>query len=281
LVKKDADLALERFIGLINRSMERARRLKALPALARNYNFTTAVIGQSEATVNSALTLAESGFDVFLFGGTQTQLNGLSPHPNIHFFADASVTSISGTIGEFQVSYETGEFYQTLLAGAVIMGEKARKSVQYIHQKDLPSITVKSGRQKSGISGIPYFLPGATSIPGLFLADPPSISVSKLKKGAAAAIQAAAIMPRGPRQSKGFTVVIDETICRGCGRCKNMCPYQAITLKPNDIQGWYAFVDEALCKGCGNCISVCPSSAADSPYRNQGFLERIIEELLA
>ncbi|MCJ7772835.1 MAG: 4Fe-4S binding protein, partial [Desulfobacterales bacterium] len=280
LVKKDADWALVKFIGLINRSIERARRLKALPALARNYNFTTAVIGDSEATVNSALTLAESGFDVFLFGGNNTQQNGLNFHPNIHFFAEASVKSISGTIGEFQVSYETDSFYQTLLVGAVIMGEKSRRNVQYIHQKDLPSITVKSGRQKSGISGIPYFLPGATSIPGLFLADPPNINVSKLKKGAAAAIQAAAIMPRGPRQSKGFTVVIDEIICRGCGRCIHMCPYQAITLSPNEIQGWYATVDEALCKGCGNCISVCPSSAADSPYRNQGFLERTIEELL-
>jgi heterodisulfide reductase subunit A-like polyferredoxin len=191
------------------------------------------------------------------------------------------VKSISGTIGEFQVSFETGDFYQTLQVGAVILGEKSRKTVQYIHQKNLPSIMVKSGRQRSGATGVPYFLPGATSIPGLFLADPPHINVSKLKKGAAAAIQAAAIMPRGPRQSKGFTVVIDETICRGCGRCINMCPYQAITLTPNDIQGWYASVDEALCKGCGNCISVCPSSAADSPYRNQGFLERIIEELLA
>jgi NADPH-dependent glutamate synthase beta subunit-like oxidoreductase/Pyruvate/2-oxoacid:ferredoxin oxidoreductase delta subunit len=281
LIRKDSELALRKFTGLINRSIERVIRLKALPALDRNYNFTTAVVGESEAAVNSALTLAGSGFDVFLFGGNTTLLTGLGSHPNIHFFSDASVKSISGTIGEFQVSYETGEFYQTLHVGAVILGEKSRKNVQYIYQKDLPSITIKSGRQRQNATGIPYFMPGATSIPGLFLADPPHISVSKLRKGAAAAIQAAAIMPRGPRQSKGFTVVIDETICRGCGRCIKMCPFQAITLKPNDIQGWYASVDEALCKGCGNCISVCPSSAADSPYRNQGFLERTIEELLA
>lgn len=281
LVNKDADAALQKFTGMIDRSIERARRLKELPALARNYNFTTAVVGESEATINSALTLAGAGFDVFLFGGNTTLLTGLSSHPNIHFFADASVKSISGTIGEFHVSYESGEFYQTLHVGAVILGEKSRRNVQYIYQKDLPSMTIKSGRQRQDATGIPYFMPGATSIPGLFLADPPHMNVSKLKKGAAAAVQAAAIMPRGPRQSKGFTVVVDETICRGCGRCMHMCPFQAITLKPNDIQGWYASVDEALCKGCGNCISVCPSSAADSPYRNQGFLERIIEELLA
>ena len=127
---------------------------------------------------------------------------------------------------------------------------------------------------------VPFFYPGATSIPGLFLADPPDINVSKRRKGAAAAIQAAAVMPRGPRQSKGFTVVVDTALCRGCGSCIKACPYQAITLSLNELQGWVATVDEALCKGCGNCISRCPSNAADSPYRNQAFLEQTLEELL-
>jgi ferredoxin len=39
-------------------------------------------------------------------------------------------------------------------------------------------------------------------------------------------------------------------------------------------------VDDVLCKGCGNCISVCPSNAADSPYRDQIYLEETLEELL-
>jgi NAD-dependent dihydropyrimidine dehydrogenase PreA subunit len=91
---------------------------------------------------------------------------------------------------------------------------------------------------------------------------------------------AAAIMPRGPRQSKGFTVVVDEDRCRGCGRCTRVCPYQAVTLHKNRVGGWFARVDEALCKGCGNCISVCPSNAADSPYRNQGYLEELLGAVL-
>jgi heterodisulfide reductase subunit A-like polyferredoxin len=139
---------------------------------------------------------------------------------------------------------------------------------------------VPSARQKEGVAGIPFFYPGATSIPGLYLADPPGINLSNRKKGAAAAIQATALMPRGPRQSKGFTVVVDENLCRGCGRCFKTCSYQAVTLEKNNIGGWYATVDEALCKGCGNCISVCPSNAADSPYRNQAFLEQALEEVL-
>jgi ferredoxin len=58
------------------------------------------------------------------------------------------------------------------------------------------------------------------------------------------------------------------------------CPYQAVTLGPGPGGAWRATVDDALCKGCGNCISVCPSNAADSPYRNQAFLERALGELL-
>jgi heterodisulfide reductase subunit A-like polyferredoxin len=91
----------------------------------------------------------------------------------------------------------------------------------------------------------------------------------------------AAIMPRSPRQSKGFTVVVDQDRCRGCGRCVNICAYQAITLHRNPVGGWHADVDEAVCKGCGCCIAVCPSNAADSPYRDQRFLERTLEEVLS
>ena len=42
------------FKGLIGRSINRARHLKPLPAPMRDYNFTTAIIGESEAAVFSA-----------------------------------------------------------------------------------------------------------------------------------------------------------------------------------------------------------------------------------
>jgi heterodisulfide reductase subunit A-like polyferredoxin len=162
----------------------------------------------------------------------------------------------------------------------VIVGEKYGRLVPYIPQKGLPGTTVISSMQKQGVPGIPLLYPGATSIAGFFWANPTGIHVSERKKGQAAAVLAAAIMPRGPRQSKGYTASVDEYRCRGCGRCQKACPYQAITFHPNDVDGWYAVVDEALCKGCGNCISVCPSNAADRPYRDQTYLEQMLEEVL-
>ncbi len=277
---RDPKAALKRFTGLIERSMVRAKKLKPLPAPARNYNFTTAVIGESEAAVNSALTLAEAQLEVFLFGSHEQPLSPELTHPNIHWFGGSAVNGISGTLGDFQVFVESGGFSQALQVGTVIIGEKSRRLIPYIPQEGLPSRTVKSSMQRRGVQGTPFLYPGATSIAGLFLASPPGINISERKKGSAAGALAAAVMPRGPRQSKGYTVVVDQEVCRGCGRCMQVCPYQAISFHRNDMGGWYAQVDEALCKGCGNCISVCPSNAVDSPYRDQVYLEKMLEELL-
>jgi NADPH-dependent glutamate synthase beta subunit-like oxidoreductase len=281
LVKSQPELALQRFKGLLDRSIKRTLTLKPLLAVDRNYNFAAAIIGNSQATMSSALTLAETDHEVFRFGTAEQPLKDLVQHPNIHNFPDWNVKGISGTIGDFQILIEADGHSQVLRAGTVILGEKARRRIAYTHQEGLPSSTVEPLVQKRDVTGIPFAYPCATSVPGLFLAEPPDINVSKLKKGAAAAVMVAAAMPRGPRQSKGFTASIDEKLCRGCGRCANVCLYHAVTLQPNEVGGWHAHIDEALCKGCGNCLSVCPTGAADSPYRNRAYLEQALEELLS
>ena len=280
LVKNDPSLALSRFTGLINRSVERSRELKPLPASVKSYNFTAAVIGESESAVSSALTLAQAGFEISLFNTSEKPLNKKLDHPNIHNFEGSFANGFSGTPGNFKVSLNTGDSGQTVNVGSVIIDEKLKKNFQHINQEKLDCLTVTSSLQKDKVPEMPFFYPGATSAPGLFLADPSGVNVSKRQKGAAAAARAAAIMTRGPSQIKGSTIVVDKNLCRGCGLCYNVCPYNAISLYKNDVNGWYASVDEALCKGCGNCISVCPTNAADSLYRNNTCLEWTMKELL-
>ncbi len=281
-LKDNKALALNRFNGLIERSLLRAKRLRPLPNPARIYNFTIAVIGETESTINSAQTLAEAGFEVLMFGTPEKPLSKIIEHLNIHCFDGSSVIGVNGTLGNFQVFFESNERSRTMQVGTVIIGEKFKRKIPYSPQEGLAGKEIIFSMQKSGVSGIPALDPGMTSVEGLFLASPSGINVSERKKGAAAAVLAAAIMPQGPRQCKGYTVVIDKTRCRGCGRCVQRCPYQAITfVHSNEIGSWSAQVDEALCKGCGNCIAVCPTNAADSPYRDQTNLEQMIEEVLA
>lgn len=277
---KDPVLAFQRFMGLVERSIGRTRRLKAMPSPARPYNFTTAVIGNSEAAARSATTLAQLGLDVFLLGSPNEPLLEPIHHENIHSFAGSRVKSLRGTVGNFRVTLEVNGQEQVLQAGAVILGDKAWQRIPYIPLDVLPPRKVQASMQKEGVVGIPFFMPGATSVPGLFLANPPGVNVSERVKGAATAISAASVMPRSPRNNKGYTVSVDQGLCRGCGRCMQVCPYQAVSFRANGLGGWHAVVDEALCKGCGNCVTYCPSSAVDSPYRNRRYLEQMIEEIL-
>jgi heterodisulfide reductase subunit A-like polyferredoxin len=280
LLQKDPIQAIGKFKGLLNRSVKITHTLKPLYSPERNYNFATAVVGESEAAVTGALTLAKMGMDVFMFGTSTMPLAEIHEHPNIHCFENTTVNQISGALGNFRLDIQSGDFHQNLYVGAVILGEKSRKRIGFVHQEGMKSREIVCAMQEKGVPEIPFFYPAMTSVSGLFLADPPRIQISDKQKGEAAAILAAAVMPRGPRKSKGHTVVIDKHICRNCGRCVNVCPYQAITSHQNEIGGWYSYVDQAFCKGCGNCISVCPSSAADSPYRSQRFYEQTLEEIL-
>lgn len=279
LLRKDPAQAMEKFEGLLSRSVRRAKALKPFPSPVRNYNFAAAVVGESEAAVHSALTLAKTGMDVFMFSnGGRT--DALDAFPNVHFFEGAAVKKVTGTLGDFKVDLENGESDRSVHVGAVILGEKSRKRIAYVRQDGMRDRGIICAMQKKDTPEIPFFYPGMTAVSGLFVADAPGVNVSKKQKGEAAAVLAAAVMPRGPRKSKGYTVVIDKEVCRSCGRCMEKCPYQAVTMHDNGIGGWYAAVDEAFCKGCGNCISVCPSNAADSPYRSQKFFEQTLEDIL-
>lgn len=280
-LKDDPDFAVQKFAGMIRRSVRRARNLKPFSAPARNYNFTAAVIGDGESALESAQALADAGIDVFLFGSREKPLEDVPHHPNLLAFAGSRTLGVSGSLGAFQIRVAVGGGEQQFQAGTVIVGETLRGRVPYLEGPDgTRGRAVTASLQKADAPGTPFIYPCMTSVAGLFVADPPGIAVSNRQKGDAAAAMAAAVMPRGPRQHKGFTVFVDPNRCRGCGRCLAVCPYRAITMQPNAIGGWFAVVDEALCKGCGNCISVCPSSAADSPFRDQMFLEKTLEEIL-
>ena len=282
LLKIEPLLAIGRFKGLLQRSIGRAAHLKPLPTPARQYNFTTAVIGKSEAALRSARTLGQMGMEVFVFGSPDGPLPSIPSYPNVHGFLGSCARSLKGTVGNFRVivKMEDGS-HQVFDVGAVILGESARKQIDYMPHPDMPPHEFSHSMQAKGLRGVPFFVPGATSIPGLLLASPPGINLSERLKGTAAGILAATVMPRGPRQNKGYTVSINEKLCRGCGRCVNACPYRAVSFHTNPLGSGYAVVDEALCKGCGNCISICPSDAADSPYRDRLYLEQMIEEVTA
>ena len=49
---------------------------------------------------------------------------------------------------------------------------------------------------------------------------------------------------------------IDLTSCNSCGKCSEVCPYNAI-----DNSGDKPVIIQSKCVGCGKCSDVCPKDA--------------------
>jgi ferredoxin len=127
------------------------------------------------------------------------------------------------------------------------------------------------------MKGYPFLNPGATSISGLFLADTsPESDIKKYSVSCCRNLAAAAIP--GGQGSTGISFTINGSLTV----VADVLPVAPIRRYPLSLvyRAYVAVVDSMLCKGCGNCISVCPSNAADSPFRDQAYLEQTLEELL-
>ena len=55
-------------------------------------------------------------------------------------------------------------------------------------------------------------------------------------------------------------VIIDQSLCRGCGKCKATCPMEAISGEKRSPH----FIDNAKCITCGACWGSCPFGAINA-----------------
>ena len=100
---------------------------------------------------------------------------------------------------------------------------------------------------------------------GIFLAGiahyPKPIEES-IAQAKAAASRASVVLSKEQLTVEGVVSHVNEIMCRGCGKCVDACPYNAIDLVEQENDRSAAYVQEALCKGCGSCAVACPTGAA-------------------
>jgi len=119
----------------------------------------------------------------------------------------------------------------------------------------------------------PKLRPIDTFTDGIFLAgccQSPKDIPDTVAQASAAASRASDILPKKQLEVEATIANVDELMCRGCGFCVDVCPYNAIKLKEVKQFGHtveVAEVNEALCKGCGACSAACLSGA----IQHRGF----------
>jgi MinD superfamily P-loop ATPase len=59
--------------------------------------------------------------------------------------------------------------------------------------------------------------------------------------------------------------VIDESVCKHCGRCSEFCRFHALA-----VTGRSVLVFPEICHGCGGCVQVCPQGAISETPRPVG-----------
>ena len=100
---------------------------------------------------------------------------------------------------------------------------------------------------------------------GVFLAGmahyPKPIEES-IAQAAAAASRASVTLSKEHITVEGVVSTVEQFMCRGCGECESVCPFNAIAVEVTSEGVRLAAVQEALCKGCGMCAVACPTGAA-------------------
>jgi heterodisulfide reductase subunit A-like polyferredoxin len=101
--------------------------------------------------------------------------------------------------------------------------------------------------------------------------------VSAFQAGAALAAHVATAAAEAFLKDHELSPRVDPERCRGCGRCVEICTFDAVRLVPNDRGFYTAEVLRHNCVGCGGCVGRCPVTAMDMPY----FSNRLLEEITA
>jgi heterodisulfide reductase subunit A2 len=109
-------------------------------------------------------------------------------------------------------------------------------------------------------------------------AESPKDIKESVTQASAAAVRAIRLMHKGEIYTEPITSEIDPKKCTACGKCIEVCPYNAITkgIKKKTP----CVVNTAACAGCGTCAAECPYDAIVMNHFTDDQINNQIDSML-
>jgi heterodisulfide reductase subunit A len=128
----------------------------------------------------------------------------------------------------------------------------------------------------------PKLGPVETAIVGIYLcgcAQGPKDITDSISQSSAVAAKVASLLSGDTITLEPIVSTSNAKFCRACGKCVEVCEFNALELKATE-QGRHAIhINEALCKGCGSCAAVCPTGAIDLRHFTNEQIEAQVEAI--
>jgi heterodisulfide reductase subunit A len=115
---------------------------------------------------------------------------------------------------------------------------------------------------------------------GVFVAGSahwPSTITESIVQGYGAASRAFDLISLGKVVRRVRTTTVEAELCRGCGRCEEVCRHGAIEMVVDEDGMKRAEVIPIQCVGCGVCVSVCPSGALSHADMTARLIDLTVE----
>jgi NADPH-dependent glutamate synthase beta subunit-like oxidoreductase/NAD-dependent dihydropyrimidine dehydrogenase PreA subunit len=276
------DEMFERARYLLRAPFIRVHLLRPLRQGVTEIGSNVMILGGSEVGVSCARNLGQQGFKVRLIhrcklageeGFPESVLNRpieLSRGRSVTHIEEAEIEEITGHVGDFKVALKIDGVRHRWQADVICLTDENVISLAILDDQ--------SGLKKLYRYNFAFF---HTPQDGLYRVMPRTIErVGASGAGAALAAQVATATAEAFLKDHELSPRVDPLLCRGCGRCADICPFDAIKLVPASNGIFTAEVVRHNCVGCGGCVGRCPVTALDIPYFSNQLLTQILVNTL-
>ncbi len=274
------EAVVEKAREMLRSSFIRARYMEPLRLGHTKIGNNVLVLGGGDMGRSCALNLEQQGFKVRLVHNPQLEGDPArtQQHPtdecgngSITHVDSASIKKIRGQIGDYTILARQNDSSRRWKADIVCLVDEAVLSLGLQEEP--------AGLKKLYRYDFAFF---HTPQAGIFRVLPRTLErVQQFEAGAALAAQVARSAAEAFLQDHLLSPKVDPERCRGCGRCVDICPFNAIRLVDGPIGIYTAEVARHNCVGCGGCVGICPVTALDMPYFSNQTLEALVADALA